>query len=227
LKDDTVDIFVSPQGNDNWNGKCREHEGGENGPKKTIGNALKNLKNNGIILILTGTYCEHDLIINKDVHLFGEDDVNIDAQHKGRIISINNPKCKVEIARIIFKNGNTNPNENGGAILINGARVIIIGCTFSLNMGKTNGCGGAIYNNKGTVMMARSQFSNNSAGLYGGAICNTGVLEIYTTMFIRNHAINGGSIATYAEKYVDGGENIFEENTPNDIYELDKHLFCG
>jgi parallel beta-helix repeat protein len=71
----------------------------------------------------------------------------------------------------------------------------IINCTFS---GNSAGRGGAIYDNHGSLILANSIFSGNSAEEYGGAIYNTNGSPILVNCTISgNAAERGGGLSTY------------------------------
>lgn len=86
--------------------------------------------------------------------------------------------------------------SNAGRILTiaNGAHVIINGVTFE--NGKST-YGGAIHNS-GTLELKYSEFKNNYSPDYGGAIYNYGYLSSYHVIYTNNKAVNGAGISNDA-----------------------------
>jgi predicted outer membrane repeat protein len=166
--------------------------------------------------------------INKTININGRPGLAISGSTT-RIFNITGANTTVEIINLTLKNGNditvTGP-FGGGAILNDGARLIVIRCTFLNN--KSSTIGGAIANqNSGKVSIFRSSFTSNTASTGGaisnffpldtdvfiseslftsntstsgdgGAIANGGILRVYRTTFEKNSAPIGvgGAIAS-------------------------------
>lgn len=115
----------------------------------------------------------------------------IDGKNKSRIfiISANN----VTLRNITFKNGYSfenyyNPlNASGGAIRINhNTEVTIENCRFLNNLSQ---CDGGAIQNRGSLNVSGSEFSQNNADVDGGAICNfNGEVTIIESELYENTA---------------------------------------
>ena len=108
--------------------------------------------------------------------------------------------------------------DNAGRILTidNGATVIITGVTFE--DGKST-YGGAIHNS-GNLELKYSEFKNNYSPDYGGAIYNYGNLSSYYVTYTDNNAMNGAGITNDATGSMDIARSTFTNNhvpttTPN------------
>lgn len=132
---------------------------------------------------------ERGIEIKNDVVIDGADHT-IDAKGNARIfnISANN----VTIKNINFENGFA---ESGGALIINQmANADVDSCNFKNNHAKEDG--GAILNG-GTVKISNSKFITNSSKNRGGAIKNwkDSVMEISTCEFNENNGLDGAAIS--------------------------------
>ena len=92
--------------------------------------------------------------------------------------------------------------SNAGRIMTinDGVKVIITGVTFE--NGKST-YGGAIHNS-GALQLKYSEFKNNYSPDYGGAVYNAGTLSSYYVTYTHNNAVNGAGITNDA----DGSMNI-------------------
>ena len=88
--------------------------------------------------------------------------------------------------------------SGGGAIEIDGAyggpnsQLFVTGSTFAGNRAELGG-GGAISNNdQHTLSIADSSFSNNSSGLFGGAIASFGELSVSNSTLTGNSGVSYG-----------------------------------
>jgi hypothetical protein len=102
------------------------------------------------------------------------------------------------VATVTNCNFTSNSAWTGGAIL-NLGELTIEKSEFTENEANLNG--GAINNNEGKLRILNSVFTKNMVttksmphGYGGGAICNTGDLEINNTAFTENTAVYGGAI---------------------------------
>lgn len=145
-----------------------------------------------------------------------------------RVTSTSN-NCSVTFNECTFAN-NTVPNGNGGALYNNGkGKVKIINSTFTSNSAR---CGGAIYNNQGTLIVSNCVFTGNMAtGIAnsdGGAIYSldttssdeyTGTpahLYVYNSVFYKNSATRqGGAIRANGVGKVAVVNSTFNSNTSN------------
>jgi len=114
-----------------------------------------------------------------------------------RKIKICNGRVSADLAGAIGSNGNLeiyncvfsgcSAGPGAGAILVcTGSTARIFGCVFN-NNSSTDASGGAI-KNAGTCMIGNCTFSQNSAGVNGGAIYNeaTGTVRAMYCSFINN-----------------------------------------
>jgi hypothetical protein len=146
-------IYVSTQGNDNWNGLSATYDPNTgNGPKATIQNAIDTIPDNGTINIAAGTYKEN-LLINKNVNLIGagQDSTIIDGQQANSVISFY------------------------GANYISQFTLTLIG--FTITNGKSK-YGGGIYNVNGNIYLENTKITNNivTDDGKGGGVYNSGIV---------------------------------------------------
>ncbi len=126
---------------------------------------------------------------------------------------------------VIFRNNNT--TGNGGAIFLNGT-INLTNCEIYGNTAVTGGAinsntasvrancnnviftnnnatnyGGAVYN-VGNLTFTNCQFTNNTSGVSGGAVCNNsgGIVTLNSCSLIDNQSTNGGAI------FADGRSNL-------------------
>jgi predicted outer membrane repeat protein len=185
-------IYVNTHGNDSWNGLNSKYIGGITGPKSTIKNATGTVKSNGRIIIGKGIYREHNITINTNMTITGENYSNtiISGDKMGRIFYI---LCRVNvnIKNLSLKEG------------------------YAKDIGPytgPDGHGGAIYN-CGTLTAKNSKFANNNAQNYGGAIYNCGSLDIINTDFTENNAdYYGGAIYNYKNGFLNMDNCNFKNN---------------
>lgn len=176
---DQSQIYVSPTGNDSWDGESPEWQIDTIiGPKATIKNATGTVANNGTVYIADGTYNENGISVNnKNVNFVGEsrDNTIINGSNLGRIffVGAQGAKYQYSFTNLTFANGNVTGN-NGGAIL-----------------------------NYGTTTINNCIFINNTASYAGGAILNTGTgsapasLTVTDSYFINNRVTQGNGGAIY------------------------------
>jgi len=148
----------------------------------------------------------------------------------------------VSISGLTIANGSTGPAYIGnaaGGITNNGGSLTVSNVTFSGNSGvdggaieststltvtgstflnntapgtASQGYGGAITINSGTVSVTNSTFSGNSANYVGGAIYNNGILTLTNNTFSGNSsAFVGGALST--NNSVTAANNIFSGNS--------------
>ena len=190
---DASQVYVSPAGNDTWNGQATTYISADIGPKKTIKNAVNIVNTGGIVNVASGTYYENNIVLQKDLTIKGADIAKtiINANQKGKIFTVD-PNVHVTIANIKLINGR---NSSGGAIENEGS-LSIVKTGFSNNV--ASNFGGAILNYYGSLNVSYSYFSSNGAVKQGGAIYNThGNMWISNSNFINNKDDIGGAVCNY------------------------------
>ncbi len=180
-----MNIWVNPNGNDNWNGQSETYQSGIEGPKRTIANAVISASPGDTIMLLGNTtYYEHNIFITKKLYFeimgtgIGSEQATINAQGKGWIFNIE-VGVTVNLKNLIFENG---AGDQGGALMGNGS-ITINNCTFKNNT--ATDIGGAIFN-IGTLIVTDSTFINNSAVVGGGAISIQGNFTVTSSTFLNN-----------------------------------------
>lgn len=114
--------------------------------------------------------------------------------------------------------GNT-VSDDGGAICSGHDTTVptgvltVTGSTFTNNSGSF---GGAIWNH-GTVNVARSNFTSNTATRYGGAIRNWGTATVTESNFTGNNAATNGDAISNYQGTITASFNRFIGNDVNDI----------
>lgn len=173
-----------------------------------IKNAIKTAHSGDTLKLSSGNYNEHDLVVNKNLHIVGANQHNtvISGQRMSYIFHINNG-AKVTINNIKMVNGNS---DYGGAIQ-NEGNLTITNSIFSYNTANEVYGGGAIYSNwNGILNINNCNFISNKAFHQGGAIYNYGNGRISNTNFTNNIATHGGAIYNDGGLTVDHG--IFTKN---------------
>jgi len=107
-----------------------------------------------------------------------------------------------------------NTSRDGGAMFVYSSVLDIEGSAFENNSSSTYG--GAILNYYSDIFIEDTLFAGNSSTL-GGALANTGRIELENSQFASNTAQNGGAIYTYTSAHTEGEECQFSNNSPNDI----------
>ena len=222
-------IYVSTQGNDNYDG-LNSTWNGTSGPKATIKNATKTVTSGGTIYIASGTYNENNINIYNNLNIIG------DSQHITIICGtetgtiLHNLGANVVISNLEFTEG-FNLTSNGGAISNKGT-LTVNNCTFIENY--AYGYGGAISNDasnsaKNTLIVNNCVFIDNAA-CFGGAICNgldNTTATITGSRFFNNNALPYSGFGGYGNSIYNNGlaciaiDNWWGSNTgpaPNDVY---------
>jgi predicted outer membrane repeat protein len=207
---DSSTIYVNSSGNDNYNGQYIDYVGGNNGPKKSITNAVSAVNDGGTVNIANGVYYESSIHITKNMNIIGQspDNTVIDAQHHGASIFVTQNNINLNIENLTFANGS---NTNGGAISNSAGTLTINGCKFYNNHANS---GGAIYSNFNTVNIDNSGFSSNNAGSGGAIFISTGNLNVNDSTFSRNGAYSGtgGAIFDANNNLVVINDNFLNNN---------------
>ncbi|MCB8950077.1 MAG: hypothetical protein H6653_18880 [Ardenticatenaceae bacterium] len=187
------DLFVNWTGTDSWAGapnNCRQQPwfGMLTPPCRTLAHAISQASG-GDTIYATGTFNEHDLVINKNLTIEGG---AVDANGLGRHFEIR-PGKTVVFEDMFFHNGSS---TNGGSIL-NQGDLTLIDVEFTNN---TAVDGGVIYNAlSGFVVVDYGRFVDNQANR-GGAIYTEGDLIIDgLSFFNRNAAETFGGVLFNAE----------------------------
>lgn len=178
-------IYVSKKGKDS-------NIGTKSKPKKTIKNAISNVKKNGVIYILTGTFKEYNLKITKSMSIIGvgNSKTTINANKKGRIFKIS-PKTTVSIKNLRLKNGKVK-NANGGSIFAKKAnlslyKIKIINSISTSSDASKNGCAGAIMAHGGKLKINHCTIINSRSSSNGGAICAWNIYLTMTKTILKNN----------------------------------------
>lgn len=192
-------IYVSLKGHDN-------NSATKNNPLRSIKNAIKMAKNYDTIYVLSGTYAEHGILIDKNITIMGENPKTtiINAQNKHLFTIATN--ARVSIKMITLKNAF---DENGGAIY-NKGNLSMKHVRLYSNQARN---GGAIYN-KGTLYMFKSLFMINTAK-YGSCIYNLNSLEANKCVFTSNKATEFAAI--YSTHYMNLISCNFTDNINTSI----------
>jgi len=186
-----TDIYVSPTGNDSYDGGDSSH------PAQTIQHALEVTKDNGsTIHLANGTYSgknNTNITLNKNMTIKGESQTGtiITGTDTNWIFYIPDG-INVTIINIMLTHGNASTacGNNGGTIY-NDGKLTVKNCAFTSNT--ANNAAGAIFNsNTGTLTVTGSTFTGNNATNYGGAVYNYGNSTITSSNFTDNTA-NGTS----------------------------------
>ena len=201
-------IYVSPTGNDSWDGQSAIWNG-TTGPKKTVKNATGTVSANGLVKIANGTYNENNITINRNMSIIGASKENtiINGSNTRGIFIISGSGLTVNFANLTLTNGNSTA---GGAISSNSINQITAkNCIFKNNVATGSG-GGVIYSygqngNPCYVTVSDSDFINNRAmggtsyaGSGGAIACFFTSLYVTNSNFINNSATGvvprGGAI---------------------------------
>ncbi len=206
-------IYVSTNGSDT-------NAGDKLNPLKTINEAIiRNvaLGGNKEIIISKGTYDEFEFNLSDAVTLIGENGVVINANKKGRIMTVN---CDVEIYNITFINGYVTGLGNGGAINHNSGKLNIYNCEFNDNFAENYG-GSIASNSTNSLTIYNSKFNNNEVGSKGAAIYSEAELTIRDSTFVGNKAEIEGCI------YVSNDANIIKNNFINNEAEFGGAIYAS
>lgn len=187
------DLFVDWNGTDSWAGSpnnCRQQPwfGMVIPPCRTLAHAISQASG-GDTIHATGTFNEHDLVINKNLTIEGG---AVDANGLGRHFEIR-PGKTVVFEDTFFRNGSS---SNGGSLLNHG-HLTLSNVVFT---GNTAVDGGAIYNSvEGLVVVDYGRFLDNQANR-GGVFFTAGDLIVRANSFFNhNSAETFGGVLFNAE----------------------------
>ncbi|PKL66939.1 MAG: hypothetical protein CVV28_08700, partial [Methanobacteriales archaeon HGW-Methanobacteriales-1] len=184
-------IYVSPTGNDSWDGQSDVWVNGTTGPKKTVKNATGTVSANGFVRIANGTYNENNITISRDMTIIGASKENtiINGSNTQGIFFIGGSNLIVNFVNLTLTNGNSTA---GGAISSNSVNQITVkNCIFKDNVARGSG-GGAIYSygqngNPCYVTVSDSDFINNRA-MGGTSYAGSGgaIVSFFTSLYVTN-----------------------------------------
>ena len=113
-----------------------------------------------------------------------------------------------EVPQFYYSKTTSTTNGNGGAIYLNTGSILNLTSGIFKNCTVTNGSGGAIYSNGGTINLDSATFSNCSSTSLAGAIYTTKTLSVKNTTFSECNSNSGGAI--YADSAVTLTNSSFE-----------------
>ena len=132
--------------------------------------------------------------------------VVLDGGNSAHLITLNSGGS-LTLEQLTLQNA-ANSSSFGGAIQNNGGTLNIDGCSF---IDDTANYGGAIGSDTGSVVtITDSTFQGNSATVNGGALTNDGTMSIAGSTFSSNSAANGGALAYISSTTVSG--TTFDQN---------------
>lgn len=183
-----TNVYVSTSGNDSWDGLSSTFNSFSGSGPKAT------IKNATRIVATNGT-------IYLASGTYHENQINITSSMK--IIGEN----KVNT----FINGS---NQGNLFNISEGVYLYLINLTIT----QGNDTNGGAINNKGTLTLKNTVFTNNTATKKGGAIYNTGTLTLDNTTFTENRATNGGDYSTSGGAIYNDGiliirNSLFTANT--------------
>ena len=224
-------IYVSTQGNDNWDGQYAIYQNNSiDGPKLSIKNAIGTVTTDGTVNIANGIYKgvnNTNITINKNLAINGQSKSSTIINGTGKNWIFNIPiGISVTLTNLTF----TNSTSNNGSAIYNNGTVNVFNSTFSYN--NASSYGSAIYNggsaiissstfsnnnasmgtiyNIGTLIVSNSNFNNNFASYWGGAIVNEidGTLTVNNSTFSGNNAQGAGAIGFFGNTSIVNNSNF-------------------
>lgn len=169
------------------------------GDAGTIAGGLSLATAGDSVVVVCGTYFEHDLILKSGVvlrSLSGDPEcVAIDAQGAGRVFSGDDLDGSTRVEGITIAGGSG--ADGGGAYLTGGAKPRFTDCVFE---GNQAGSGGGLYALNSAPRLLRCLFTANSATADGGGLALRGasgidIPSIVSCTFAGNSADgNGGGL---------------------------------
>lgn len=150
------------------------------------------LLNSTIVLFLGRMTIATDILIDGDVDGDGVADVTLNGSNSGGIFEAAGA-IDVELNGLTFANGVSN---NGTAVWANFGSTSLAITNSNFVDNTATGFGGAVFA-AGDLLVANSYFGNNVATNDGGAIGFGGDATIVNSTFATNSASNGGGLAAY------------------------------
>lgn len=180
--------------------------------------SINDAQNNSDIYFSKGKYYLNSMIIDKNIRIIGENKTNtiLIANSTSSIFTINK-NIKISLINITLQDYNTDSNNTA---IINNGILEIDNCKFQNNTGLNKSLkggsiyntgtltvsnsefmnnyaswGASIYNNNGTVVLNKSEFSKESTLNVGGSTYNIhGIMNIYDCLYLENNGVSGAAI---------------------------------
>jgi hypothetical protein len=210
------------------------------GDAATIAEALDLATAGDRILVATGTYAEHDLVLPAGVHLSGlgprPESVVIDAQQHGRVFTVTGNATRIERVRltggVAVRGGGIRVDagnlildqvvidhceaSSGGAVFVSGAEVVLDGCVLVDNEATTSGGALQVVASPSTQLTG-CLLHGNRAGAMGGAwYAALSQLAITSTTIVGNVSALGGEGVAFGEHAVVATELVATDNDTPD-----------
>jgi nitrous oxidase accessory protein NosD len=144
------------------------------------------------INVAAGTYVEH-VTIGRDVTLRGDgqDVTVVDGSGSGQVFVIS--QGTVTITGVTIQHGNAGFDSGGGILNFGAGTLTVANSTLTAN---TAGEGGGLFNG-GTLTVANSTLTANAAG-EGGGLFNGGTLTVMNSTLAANAAASAAASSTRA-----------------------------
>lgn len=220
-------IYVACDGSDS-------NFGNQSSPLRTIKAAIdlnRDLGGGKVIIILPGTYREHDVNITSEVIILGQDNPIIDANGLGKIFDVNANAYMYNLTFINSENAVChNSNElrifdsafenNTNAIASKSGDLYISNTRFNLN-------DGAVIDSQANVIIDKSNFTNNNGKVFIASeasltnnifednnenpifVDSDGIVKIENNQFLSNNAI---AIIVNSSNILSISNNSFDRN---------------
>ena len=175
------------------------------GEAPTIGAALDSAEEGDTVLVVCGTYHEHDLDLKPGLFLRSVSGqpgcVTVDAGRAGPVVGSIDPGATVRIEGITLAGGDAGDGEGGGIRVGAGASLEMIHCAIRFNTARR---GGGIFVDKGgtAAILSCMVIQNYASEDGGGVLSQSSDLEISNCTFSAN--LCGGH----------GGGALFEGSSP-------------
>jgi hypothetical protein len=178
-------------------------------PTSGIQNAINTAHNGDTLNLISGTYKEHNIQVNKNLTIAGPKIIGktptaiIDAQKLEKVFHINSD-TKVNLQYLLIQNGNEKEDsDSAGGGIYNEGNLIIKNCMIQKNTAISFGGGICNY---GSLTLTNSNLYNNTVddgaggGIGGGIYCGYGTVILTNSNIYNNVATDGGGIC--------GGKNV-------------------
>jgi hypothetical protein len=170
------------------------------GGHPTIAAAIQAAASGDTVLVASGTYLEHDIVLASGVAVLGESgdprDVTIDAEGKGRgFVSIDDGASTI-LAGFTITGAFT--TSHGGGLYGVRSDLVVADCRFLENRSGNWG-GGTAFQETSSPTILRCLFEENEGNFAGGMYCEGGSPLLRDCEFVRNRAIHtGGGFLSFA-----------------------------
>lgn len=220
-------IYVASDGLDN-------NSGNQSSPLRTIQSAIdrnNNLGGGKVIVILPGTYCEHDINISSETIILGQDNPIIDASGSGNIFNVN---ANAYIYNLTFINSKTAVYHNSTELRIfdsvfenNTNAIASVFGDLSISNTRFSSNKGTVIDSQTNMIIDKSSFTNNNGNVFiaseatltnnifenNDAIAifvNSGdVVKIENNQFLSNNAI---AVVVNSSNLITISNNVFDRN---------------